>query len=356
MGRAAMKRAGLGGIALAVVLLAPVVRAQPVAVDVARSIRLYEEAQALMADGKFPEACSKYAESQQLDPQLGTELHLGACYLKIGKLASALATFRKAADIASARKDRREAAARTQVVKLEPRVPRLVIAVGLAAPPDLEIRCDGEVVSRSMWRTRLAIDAGKHTITAKAAAFETWTYEVDIPAAGPAVRVEVPDLVREQAPQAAVSAEAPAETKPPEATPPPPETPQVQTTAPATTPAQQEVPRSGATNRTVGYVLGGLGVAGIVGGAIAKGMALAKQSDIDAHCNANKACDQVGMDAVSAGSALQTAGYASMLVGAAALGAGIVLVVSNPAGGAASAVMQPVVLHGGAGLSFAGRF
>ncbi len=54
-----------------------------------------------MGAGHAREACPKYADSQRLDPQLGTLLHLGECYAKIGKTASAWASFRDADEIAS---------------------------------------------------------------------------------------------------------------------------------------------------------------------------------------------------------------------------------------------------------------
>jgi cobalt/nickel transport system permease protein len=123
-----------------------------------------------------------------------------------------------------------------------------------------------------------------------------------------------------------------------------------------TKPAGPEPARPGATVRTVGYVVECLGLASIIAGAVVKAMSSAKHDVIDQHCDSHRVCDQAGMDAVSSASRLQTAAFASLIGGMVAVGTGVVLVVSSPAGNGASASVQPTVLHGGAGLSLGGRF
>ena len=320
-----MRRAGFATAALATLAFAPLAQAQPTPSEKALANQLFDDAQALMAAGKLADACPKYAESHRLDPQLGALLHLGECYERQGKLASAWSKFKDALDIAAARKDGREAAVRAEVAKLAAIVPKVVLVVDAAAPADLEVRSDGDPIARTLWNTPMPIDAGKHRITAKGSGIQPWAMTVDVPKSGPALRVEVP--LRE--PAAAVPPEraAPADVKP-----------------------------GSSRQRTIGYVIGAIGVVGLAVGGVSKAMGFGKQGEIDAHCDASRACDQAGMDAVNAASTLQTVGTISLIAGAAAVSTGLVLVVSSPSHGDAHAAFGPILLPGGGGLGVGGRF
>jgi hypothetical protein len=150
-------------------------------------------------------------------------------------------------------------------------------------------------------------------------------------------------------------AQAPAATKASEPLPQPASA-KADSTPPAAKPAGPEPARPGATVRTVGYVVECVGMAGIIAGAVVKAMSSAKHDVIDVHCDASRVCDQTGLDATSAASKLQTAAFASLVGGIAALGVGIALVVSSPEGGAPHASLGPAVVHGGAGLGISGGF
>src|SRR5580692_6130162 len=50
---------------------------------------VFREAQGLLAQGKTHEACEKFAESNRLDPQLGTLLNLAVCHEQEERTATA---------------------------------------------------------------------------------------------------------------------------------------------------------------------------------------------------------------------------------------------------------------------------
>src|SRR5579871_3417882 len=123
-----MGRPKLAAIALllAVASAPRVARAQG-AEDKAAAEAAFDEGKKLMAAHAYAEACPKLAESQRLDPGIGTMLGLADCYEKNGQTASAWAEFREAAGVAARKQDRRESLARENATRLEPLLTRLVI-------------------------------------------------------------------------------------------------------------------------------------------------------------------------------------------------------------------------------------
>jgi hypothetical protein len=147
---------------------ASIARAQTEASGAAQA--LFDEARRLVADGRSADACPKFAESQRLDPASGTLMHLGDCYLKTGRIASAWAAFGDAASVASAEgKVERAQTARGVATALEPKVSRLTIRVpDESDAPSLVVQCDGVAVGRAAWGVAMPIDAGAHIVEASA--------------------------------------------------------------------------------------------------------------------------------------------------------------------------------------------
>ena len=86
-----------------VLLLSAAARAEepPDGAKKAAAQALFDEGKRLMDAGQFAQACPKFADSEKLDPGVGTLLNLGVCYEKNGQTASAWATYKEAASAAA---------------------------------------------------------------------------------------------------------------------------------------------------------------------------------------------------------------------------------------------------------------
>src|SRR5262249_2488476 len=104
---------------------------------------LFDEGRKLMNEKRYTEACPKLAESQRLDPALGTLLNLGGCHERSGRTATEGPEFRDGPSLAK-RENRpaRERSAREHIEALEPRLSRLTITRAAGATDKIEVRVD----------------------------------------------------------------------------------------------------------------------------------------------------------------------------------------------------------------------
>ncbi len=157
--------------------LAPPALAQSAGEKAAAAQALFDEAMRLVKAGQTAEACPKFEESLRLDSGMATQFRLAECYEKLGKTASAWASFVAVADAAAVAKlPDREAAARKRAVALAPRVPRLTITVppAVAALDGIEVESSGVAVARPLWGVPVPVDPGEHVITVRAPGKKAW--------------------------------------------------------------------------------------------------------------------------------------------------------------------------------------
>lgn len=310
---------------------------------------LFAEARALMQKAAYAEACPKLEESLRLDAGLGTQFNLADCNEHIGKIASAWAGFLDVAASAKAsRQAEREKLARKRALALEPRLPKLVIEADANANKEgLEIARDGNPVGAPSWGAAIAVDPGAHDVVASAPGKRSWRTVVQT-FEGQTTRVAVPrDLP--VAVEATRSDAAPARA--------------AQQPTTVRQPVVTEFPepiveKPGSTQRTLGFVVGGVGLAGLaIGGGFGLS-SLSKRSDAEGHCNADDACDPTGLrlrdDALRAGNVATIA----TIAGGAALAGGILLVLTAPGGDRkkGSLKVAPQVAAGGGALLLKGTF
>ncbi len=155
---------------------------------------LFEEGRRLVADGKYAEACPKFADSQRLDPSASTLLNLASCYEKLGRTATAWATYKEAASAANAG-GRAEyvAAAQRHADGLSGRLSRLTITVARGLD-GIRVERDGVVVDPAEWGTPIPVDPGGHTVTASAPGHQVWASTVDMTRDNTQVTIAVPPL------------------------------------------------------------------------------------------------------------------------------------------------------------------
>ena len=289
--------------------------------DKAAADVLFTDAEKLVEASQFAQACPKFAESQRLDPQLGTLLHLADCYEKNGQTASAWASFREAKELASTKSDQRESIAKDRAAALEPKLSRLSLVVPSESEVHgLEITRDGQTVNKALWGTAVPVDPGKHTVVAKAEGRQTWTKDIEVKDPGKTVTLAIP----------ALAAGAPL---------PPPVVAPVVAPKPAEKPL--ELPKTGGSPlKIVGFVLAGVGAAGRVTGGITAGSVSSKSSEADAICPTGVGCtvDEVNRYNLTYAEAqdAQTLSTIAFIGGGVLLAAGVVMILVAPSSSSSS--------------------
>ena len=311
---------------------------------------LFENGVQLMKAGRFAEACPKLETSQRVDPGVGTLLYLAECYERLGRTASAWATFREAESLARAsnQADRaRTAQARAQ--KLEAELSYLTVSLAPEARVEgLVVRRGGTVVLPDLYGVAAPVDPGVVEIEAGAPGHRRHTAQVKV---GPRAKevVTVPKLEPDP------SAEPP---PPVSATP---GTPATMTPGPAASPPESPRTDSSAEpspNHTAAYIVGGIGIVGIGVGSYFGLRAISKNSDAEAFCKTRNVCtDQQGIDLTEDAKDAAVISNIAFAVGGAALATGVVLYLMAPGGNETTALrLAPTVAKNGGGLSVGGTF
>ena len=282
-------------------------RAKPSKADSAAAEALFEEGRKLLAAGQVKQACPKFAESYRLDPALGSLLNLATCHQLEGKTASAWGEFRDAEQQARRAGDaKRQKFASEKAASLEGSLPKLIVTVS-ETPKGLVVYRDGVALGEGSFNVPLPVDPGERVVRAEAPGKKPWETRVDA-VTGKRSSVVIPELEA-----AAVSGDDgggdPNGDHP--------------------TPAPDAPPASPGSGRTVGYVLGGVGLAGVAAGAVFGALFFGKKGDAEA-CKA-PACPRATYDdAKSSADTFGTVSGVALGVGAAALVAGAVLILAAP--------------------------
>ena len=304
--------------------------------DPAAAQALFDQGIELVSAGKFAEACPKLAESQRLDPGIGTQFHLANCYEQVGRVASAWALFLEVASVARAsNQSDRENVASARARKLESRLPKLTLSIPEARRlPGLEIRRDGSAVGSAQWGTPMPIDPGSHELSVSAPGRKTASRTVTLREAEKQT-FEVPELEVAPVEPAAATPAAPAEPK-----------------------AEQ----AGSRPTALIVALGGLGLVGVGVGTAFGVMAKSDNDDSKQYCRVDdpNLCQPEGVALRESAMKNGNISTVAFLVGGAALaGAGVLWLVTGSSGektGAASLDLRAGVSLSGRSLHVKGSF
>jgi hypothetical protein len=268
------------------------IAAEPTPPDKALAEALFRDGKRLMEEGKHVrEACAKLAESQRIDPKLGTLLNLAACHEKEGRTASAWAEFTEAASLA-AKQDQEDRVefAKGRALDLERRLSRLVIEVS-APQPDMLIALNNRTMSAAAVGSSIPVDPGELSIKVTAPGKEPWSEELVIQPGPSRKRVLVPAL---------------------------------KDAAPAPEPPKKEAPKDPPPAKESrglpplfigGMAAAGVGLVGIGVGAVFGVRTFSKASDVEANCDGSS-CNAAGLQA-------NDEAYTSATISTVAFGAGL---------------------------------
>lgn len=241
--------------------------------------------------GDCQKALEYFRESHALKPGRGTLLNMGLCEKKLGQLAKAMQHLEELLPQLPPGDDRRQIV-RENLTELRAKVPWLRIVLTANAPVGTVVTYDDSELESTMIGTDIPVDPGKHVVVVEAVGLPNRRYEVMIEEGKrKTLRVE-PGVLPPPAP---VVADDPSRT----------------------------------SRRVAGFVLGGVGLAGIVAGSITGGIALRDHSAAEKVCPTHKGCSDEVINLAERGKALSVTSTAAFAVGAVGLGIGVALVATS---------------------------
>ncbi|WP_394850466.1 tetratricopeptide repeat protein [Pendulispora brunnea] len=280
----------------------PPVREQKAGSDLAVAESLFREGKAAMREKRYEEACSKFGESMRLDPQMGTLLNLAACHEITGKTASAWGEFNEVmAQAARAGQSSRVDFAKQHAAAVEAKLSRVKF---VSAPPSsaaATIKIDGKTIGAGTLGTSIPMDPGTHRIEVSASGKKSRDVTFEVPQGPSTTEIQVPAL--EDTSVASARTEEPAPKEP--------------TRSPSS------------SKRTLGFVLGGVGIAGLAAGTVFGVIYLGKKDDYNkcnGFCGGSEQADQDQKSSAQTAGWISTAAFGVGIVG---LAAGTILILTS---------------------------
>jgi hypothetical protein len=324
----ALALAGLGGLESAAgaqpVAPAPAPSASaPANEGIATAQTLFVEGRAAMERGDFPAARARFTSSLAIVTRASTLLNLAQCETHEGELVNAALHTKQGIDLLPIG-DERLVLAKDRAAALARRLAHLTLKLTAAAPAGAHVKVDGVEAQVAALLGGLPVNPGRHVVIFL------------VPGQGDQ-RVTV-DLVEGDARTVTLTVDETVR-------------------GPAQAPVVDR-PKAGhheaSSKRTVGFILGGIGLAGLVGAGVTGGLLVSKHAAITDACPM-KRCSPEGRDLIATTRPLNIVNGVAWGVGLASLAGGVVLVVLGRGDGEATAI-APAALAGGGGLQITQTF
>jgi hypothetical protein len=261
---------------------------------------LFNDARAAMVAKRFDVACTKFRESNRLDPAVGTLFNLAHCEVQRGQLVTAWALYREVLEKLPPG-DSRTPVAKAQAQSLDGRVPRLTIRVRGEMPAGTVVTVAGLALSPASLNSPLPLNPGRYAISVSSPGRSPQKFSVAL-AEGDAA--EFPVFVG-----ASVSASAPP-------------------VAPSSVVSQSEPASTDddddrKNRELLAYAGIGLGAVGLTLGIITGLVGLHQESIGNQTCSdVTRTCNQTGYDANQSAKSLATVSTVGFVAGVLAGGAG----------------------------------
>jgi len=303
--------------------------------DRALALDLFEEGRALLKKGDYVAALTKFEAAGHVMRTFGILLNLAECQEKLGRSASAWATWREARAVAAeGHKGDDEAMAAEREKALEPKLVRLTLVVPpLADASELEIQRDGVVVPGAAWGSGLPVDPGAHVLEERAPGRKPRKIDVVVPSSGPGATVTM----------IALEAESPAPLRPVSAPVPLPPAPPIAPAMLVSSPPPRTDRDTGSAQRGAGWLLVGLGIAGAGAGTAVAIAGQSKHNDAVATDLAGNV--PLAQSEEASANTMKIAGYATLGGGGAFLLSGVILLLTahspSPSNPSSAARLEP---------------
>lgn len=286
----------------------------------------FQRAIELEQAGNYSTALEQFRDVGQVRMTPQVRFHIASCEEKLGRLVTALGGYQLAfADADSVGEDFKAEVA-TAVTRLEASIPRLVIQRGTGAEA-AEIQLDGVALGASSVGVPVPLDPGPHSISAKAPGALPFSQTVTI-AEHEQKSVDVALTPEPQEPRAAAGVAPP-------------------------------VAVDKSNPRVIPYVIGGVGIASLVGAGVLFSMRQHTLHELEAQCGPNHdACPSSAAGDYSNLKLYNVTSQVALGVGVACVGTAVTMLLlqRKPAPATSGMTLVPSAPNSLAGVSWLGRF